>query len=287
MSSYWFSMLGGEVRYQDVGGVRTRVLEAGEPSARRTVLCIHGSGGHAENFVTNVVALAQAGHVLAPDLLGHGLNSRPEGASYTMRGVLDHLEQLLESARATQVAAVGLSLGGALAGRLALERPQLVDKVVMICPSGLSPGPTSSDQLRAAAARMRDGTTSVLADPTWERCRARVEHLLSDPSRLPSEMVALRQYMYTRPGAQAMADILDDNASHAEDYALDGDTLATISAETLVVWGRHNATPVAVAEAACRLLPRGELSLFEDSGHWPHVEESDAFHARVLEFLTR
>jgi pimeloyl-ACP methyl ester carboxylesterase len=287
MSSYWYSMLGGEVRYRDVGGVRTRVLEAGDLSASRTILCIHGSGGHAENFVTNVVALSEAGHVVAPDLLGHGLNSRPEGASYTMRGVLDHLVNLLELVEARTVAVIGLSLGGALAGRLAIERPELVDKVVMICPSSLAPGPTSPDRLRSAAARMRDGTTSVLADPTWERCRARVEHLLSDPSRLPSEMVALRQYMYTRPGAETMAAILDDNAAHAEAYVLDEDALAKISAETQLVWGRHNATPVTVAEAACQLLPHGELSLFEDSGHWPHVEEGDIFHARVLEFLRR
>jgi pimeloyl-ACP methyl ester carboxylesterase len=280
-------MLGGEVRYREVEGVRTRVLEAGDPAAERTILCIHGSGGHAENFVTNVVPLAAAGHVVAPDLLGHGLNSRPEEADYTMQGVLAHLERLLELVGARHVAVIGLSLGGTLAGRLALERPDLVDKVVMICPAGLVPGPQDPTSLRAAAGRMRDGTTSVLADPTWERCQARVAHLLSDPSRLPEEMVALRQYMYRRPGAETMAAILDDNAAHAEEYVLGDSALTKLSADTLLVWGRHNATPVAVAEAACEVLPNGALSLFEDSGHWPHVEEQDAFHKRVLEFLGR
>jgi pimeloyl-ACP methyl ester carboxylesterase len=280
-------MLGGELCYREVDGVRTRVLEAGDPAGERTVLCIHGSGGHAENFVTNVVPLAAAGHVVAPDLLGHGLNARPEEADYTMQGVLAHLERLLEVLGARQVAVIGLSLGGTLAGHLALRRPDLVDKVVMICPAGLAPGPQDPAALRAAAGRMRDGTTSVLADPTWERCRARVANLLSDASRLPEEMVALRQYMYTRPGAETMAAILDDNATHAEEYVLDDRALTKLSAETLLVWGRHNATPFAVAEAACEVLPHGELSLFEDSGHWPHVEEQDAFHKEVLGFLGR
>lgn len=287
MSSYWYSMLGGEVRYRDVQGVRTRVLEAGDSAAERAILCIHGSGGHAENFVTNVVPLAAAGQVLAPDLLGHGLNSRPEGADYTMMGVLAHLQGLLELVGARRVAAIGLSLGGTLAGQLALQRPDLVDKVVMICPAGLAPGPQDPGRLRAAAGRMRDGTTSVLADPTWERCRARVANLLSNPSRLPEEMVALRQYMYTRPGAETMAAVLDDNAEHAEDYVLGDGALAELQAETLLVWGRHNATPVPVAEAARDLLPHGELAVFEDSGHWPHVEEQDAFHTKVIDFLTR
>ncbi|MBO0892841.1 MAG: alpha/beta hydrolase [Acidimicrobiales bacterium] len=285
MSSYWCSMLGGEVRYRDVKGVRTRLLEAGDPSDERVVLCVHGSGGHAENFVTNVVTLAAAGRVLAPDLLGHGLNSRPEGADYTMRGVLDHLDALLELVGARRVTVIGLSLGGALAGHLALRRPELVDTAVMICPSGLAPGPQDPERLRAAAARMRDGTTSVLADPTWERCRARVANLLSDASRLPEEMVALRHYMYTRPGAETMAAILDDNAAHAEDYVLGDAALANLKSKTLLVWGRHNATPISVAEAACKVMAHGELSVFDDSGHWPHVEETDAFHAKVLEFL--
>lgn len=287
MSSYWCSMLGGEVRYRDVAGVRTRVLEAGDPAAERIVLCVHGSGGHAENFVTNAVPLAAAGRVLAPDLLGHGLNARPADAEYTMAGVLAHLEGLLELVGARRVAVLGLSLGGGLAGHLALRRPDLVDKVVMICPAGLAPGPQDPAKLRAAAARMRDGTTSVLADPTWERCRARVANLLSDASRLPEEMVALRQYMYTRPGAETMAAILDDNAAHAEDYVLGDAALAKLEADTLLVWGRHNATPVSVAEAACKLLPHGQLSVFEDSGHWPHVEEQDDFHKQVLAFLAR
>jgi pimeloyl-ACP methyl ester carboxylesterase len=280
-------MMGGEVRYRDVRGVRTRVLEAGDPAEERVVLCIHGSGGHAENFVTNVVPLAAAGRVLAPDLLGHGLNSRPEGADYTMAGVLSHLEDLLDLVGARRVAVIGLSLGGTLAGHLALRRPELVDRVVMICPAGLAPGPQDPDQLRAAAGRMRDGTTSVLADPSWERCLARVAHLLSDPSRLSEEMVALRQHMYTRPGAETMAAILDDNAVHAPDYVLGDAALAKLSAKTLLVWGRHNATPISVAEAACKVLGHGELSVFEDSGHWPHVEETELFHARVLEFLAK
>jgi len=37
--------------------------------------------------------------------------------------------------------------------------------------------------------------------------------------------------------------------------------------------------------AAAKELKNGEIVVFEDSGHWPHYEEQDAFHAKVLEFL--
>jgi 2-hydroxy-6-oxonona-2,4-dienedioate hydrolase len=47
--SLWTDLLGTSVaqRYYDAGGVRTRVLEAGDPEAP-ALLMLHGVNGHAE-----------------------------------------------------------------------------------------------------------------------------------------------------------------------------------------------------------------------------------------------
>jgi 2-hydroxy-6-oxonona-2,4-dienedioate hydrolase len=283
--SYWNSMLGGRVGYWDVDGVSTRVLEAGNPGDK-LILCVHGSGGHAENFVTNLVPLSAAGHVVAPDLLGHGLNTRPPNASYTMRGVLDHLKRVMDLAGGdAQISLLGLSLGGVLAAHLARECRDRVDKFVMICPSGISPGALDHEAIDEGASRMRDGTKVALESPTLENCRRRVENLVSDPTRIPEEMVWLRQYMYTRPGSETMLSVLQDNVDHIDEYIVGDEVLHDIDARGLIVWGRHNSTPVSVAERAAKELKNGEIVVFEDSGHWPHYEEQDAFHAKVLEFL--
>ena len=50
----------------DVGGVRTRMLEAGPPDAP-AVLLLHGTAGSLENFCANVAALAAHFRVIAID----------------------------------------------------------------------------------------------------------------------------------------------------------------------------------------------------------------------------
>jgi pimeloyl-ACP methyl ester carboxylesterase len=108
---------------------------------------------------------------------------------------------------------------------------------------------------------------------------------VSDPTRIPEEMVWLRQYMYTRPGNETMLSVLQDNVDHIDEYIVGDEVLHDIDARGLIVWGRHNSAPVSVAERAAKELKNGEIVVFEDSGHWPHYEEQDAFHAKVLEFL--
>lgn len=284
METFWLSMLGGEIDYIDVSGIRTRVLESGDRASAQTILCVHGSGGHAENFTTNLVPFGAVGHAIAPDLLGHGLNSRPEGTAYTMRGVLEHLKGVLNHYGATDVSVVGLSLGGALAAHLARECPEIVRKVVMVWPASLAPGERDEEKLRTAAARMRDGSVVAIQDPTLEKCRARLEPLLSDKSKLTDEMVRLRQYMYSQPGAESMGAVLDDNVKEIDRYVVGDEVLADIKADVLLVAGGHDRTPTSVAQEVCSRLAHAELAVFENSGHWPHVEEQDRFHERVTPF---
>jgi L-proline amide hydrolase len=63
------------------------------------------------------------------------------------------------------------------------------------------------------------------------------------------------------------------------------DRLHEITAPTLLISGRHDeATPLIVGEIHARI-PGAQWELFEESSHLPHVEEPEAFLARVEEFL--
>jgi L-proline amide hydrolase len=61
--------------------------------------------------------------------------------------------------------------------------------------------------------------------------------------------------------------------------------LPEIDTPTLLVSGRHDeATPHIVEQIHARI-PGAQWELFEESSHMPHVEEPDAFLARVEAFL--
>jgi 4,5:9,10-diseco-3-hydroxy-5,9,17-trioxoandrosta-1(10),2-diene-4-oate hydrolase len=64
------------------------------------------------------------------------------------------------------------------------------------------------------------------------------------------------------------------------------DQLGSLSAPTLVLWGRHDrVVPLAHGEEAARRLPQGRIHVFEECGHWPHIERQEEFNRVLVEFL--
>lgn len=284
MDTYWMSMLGGQVRYIDVGGVSTRVLESGDPNSKTTVLMLHGASGHNENFVGNVVPMQSAGHLLAPDLLGHGLNSRPAGIDYSLDAVIKHIESLITTLGAKDVALVGLSLGGLVACHVAARHPKVVTKLVLACSGGIMPDGPAQPPIH----RLSEGTKNLFANPSQDAVRSRFERMINLPETLSSEMVECREYFLRYPGAEeTVVSVLADYDDNRDKYDAGPSLLGSIAAKTLYCWGAFNDPKPDVAKRAAALQPDASVEVFESSGHWPHVEEADHFNSIVLDFLKK
>ncbi|HXP94054.1 MAG TPA: alpha/beta fold hydrolase [Candidatus Binatia bacterium] len=283
MQSYWEAMLGASVKYYDVGGVHTRVLEAGTGTP---IVALHGAGGHAENFVFSVVPLAQAGHIYALDMLGHGLNSRPT-ANYTIEGMLQHVEAFIAGLGVKRVTLMGLSLGSLLASWIAIRKNVDVARLVVTTTFGYNTTGKSDEQLTADFGRVRDSNKTALANTDFETIRKRMTPLVHTPELITDEMIGVRQHIYRLPGAaETMGSVVDDLFARRNEIALTPERLRRIDADAFVIWGRHNPTPVEEAEAAVKAMPHASLLVLEKSGHWPHVEEMDAYNAALLKYLT-
>ena len=62
--------------------------------------------------------------------------------------------------------------------------------------------------------------------------------------------------------------------------------LKNIRVPTLVIVGRHDfITNVAMAEEMARHIPNTRLEVFEDSGHFAHIEEPEKFYRIIKEFV--
>ena len=114
--------------------------EAGDPAAPAVVL-LHGSGPGAtgwSNFKTNLEALGEHFHVIAPDMPGWG-RSDP-----VTRDETDHARaavELLDALGIEKAAFVGNSMGGITTLRLATEYPERVSHVITMGP-GSGPQPS-------------------------------------------------------------------------------------------------------------------------------------------------
>ena len=120
-------------------GCRRHYLDQGEGPV---VVFLHGSGpgasGHS-NFKGNYPEFVQQGYrCVVPDLVGFGYSDKPEARDYPLDFFAECVKQTLDAAGVERCAVIGNSLGGAVAVGLALEYPELVEKLILMAPGGLS-----------------------------------------------------------------------------------------------------------------------------------------------------
>ena len=124
---------GFEPRVADVGGVRTRYFVGGEGPP---LVVVHGLGGAAVNFTLLAPLLARRHRVLIPDLPGHGKTEPLERAS-DLTAYADHVAALAELEGLFPAPLVGYSMGGVIALRLAVSRPERVTALALVAAAGI------------------------------------------------------------------------------------------------------------------------------------------------------
>jgi pimeloyl-ACP methyl ester carboxylesterase len=286
--SMWLELMGTGTseRFYDVGGARTRVLEAGAGSP---LLILHGTGGHAETYQRNIGPLARHHHVIVPDMLGHGYTDRPD-VDYTLDDFAGHLFGLLDVLGIDSTHLSGESLGGCVAAWMTLSRPERVDRLILN--TGILDRPDERGLVQLAD--LEERTRKLAEDLSPDVVRRRLEWLVVDPNTMTEEMVRIRHRIYSQPGmvdsvVRIMAAVLAMNRGMycGVDY-LDRNLMAGIKRPTSVLWSDHNpGKPFAVIKPAIDLIPDAEVHVVAGAAHWPQFEQADTVNRLMLDFLGR
>jgi 2-hydroxy-6-oxonona-2,4-dienedioate hydrolase len=277
--SIWSELSGTEhrLRFVDVDGVRTRVLEAGSGPA---LVLLHGTGGHLEAYARNIADLARDFRVIAYDMIGHGWSDLPD-RPYTVDVLSAHLTGLLDALGLDRAHLSGESLGGWVAAWTAAHEPARVDRLVLNTPGNIANKPD-------VMARMRDSTRIAVREPTEENIRRRVEFLFWDTSMVTDELVGLRTRVYTRPGFTTAVEnilVLQDPAIR-KDFAWDPSWVSRIKAPTLLLWTDHDPTGgLDEADMLLAWIPDARLHVITGAGHWPQWEKPAEYAAAQRTFL--
>src|SRR6266566_3550253 len=112
---------------------RISVIDIHPEGATDTLVLVHGYGGSATQWLYQLQFFGQTMHVIAPDMRGHGMSDDPDNLPYTMKGLVDDLElvlDLLEAQRPFYLLAH--SFGGAISIEYALRHPDEVSGLVLI-----------------------------------------------------------------------------------------------------------------------------------------------------------
>lgn len=128
---------------RELQGVSLHCRTWGSPNAAQAALLVHGLTASHKEWELLGPALAAAGHfVIAPDLRGRGLSSKPE-RGYSIAIHAADLAALCDTFGYAQVDVVGHSLGAAIAMYMAAIYPARVRRLVMVDAGGKIPEDTA------------------------------------------------------------------------------------------------------------------------------------------------
>jgi pimeloyl-ACP methyl ester carboxylesterase len=221
-----------------VNGIDLHWDEAGNGEP---LLWLHGGMGCGADW-RYIFAEAPSGYrIIAPDLRGHGASTNPAG-TFTFRQASRDILALLQHLNLRKVKAIGLSGGGLVLLHMATAEPASIESMVIV-----SAPPYFPEECRAI---QRQFSPAMLGEAEMERMRARHKH--------------------GEPQIQQLFTMVHDFATTYDDVNFTPPYLATISAETLIVFGdRDPLYPVALAFELHRAIPRSYLWVVPNGAHGP------------------
>ncbi|MER2000215.1 MAG: 2-succinyl-6-hydroxy-2,4-cyclohexadiene-1-carboxylate synthase, partial [Lysinibacillus sp.] len=125
---------------------RTVNIEQWHENNDTKLVCLHGFTGTAKSWGELAHYLPDV-HVIAIDLIGHGMSDVPENASeYEMNVQLQLLEQVFQQLKLDRFTLLGYSMGGRIALSYAVQHPTRVEQLLL---ESASPGLVEESERQA------------------------------------------------------------------------------------------------------------------------------------------
>jgi pimeloyl-ACP methyl ester carboxylesterase len=262
---------GVKSEYVEAGGYSLHYLEAQPVDGTHggvPLVLVHGLGDRAESWGAMMPALAAQGfHVYAPDLLGYGRSPKPD-VDYSISLEEQTVVQFMRAMRVPRADVGGWSMGGWIAMKLAIDHPEMVDRLAIYDSAGIYfPMKWSPDLFMPTTISGVDALVSALSPqprvlPNFV-ARAAVR-------RLQGNAWVVRRSMAAMTNGK---DLLDFR-------------LYKITQPMLIVWGSKDALiPLSTGEAIHKSVPQSVLNVIEGCGHMAAAECSRPVIESTVNFL--
>ncbi len=240
-------------------------------SQGKPLLYLHGLAGWGR-WETYHLALGMTNQVYAPQLPGWQDGHIPPG----VRSVQDYariMTQFLDVLGLETIDLVGHSFGGWIGLYMALDQPERIAKLVLADAMGLDvpAAPATSlneldEDALLTAAFAKTGVVLVAGDFGGALEDLRQGQEFKNQWRSRCLIAELVRGQYADPELTQRLD--------------------TITADTLVVWGREDKlVPLRHGEVLAERIPQAKLVVIAESGHTPMREKRETFQRIVRDFL--
>ena len=274
--------------YAEVGDVQLHYVEAGEGPL---IMLLHGFPEFWYGWRLQIQPLVAAGfRVVAPDMRGYNLSSRPDGvAAYDIDQLAADVRGLIQERGAETAMLVGHDWGGSIAWAVAMNHPEVVDRLAILNaahPRKLSQGLHHPGQLRKSwyffFFDLPELPEAVVHANRWHFFR----HFLSDarPAYSPEEMDRYIEAWSQDGAATAMIDYYRAAVRPPKGTKTE---LRPISAPTLVIWGEKDRYlgPDLAGPHADDVPNLDRVERLPDASHWVHHDEAERVTQLLIDFF--
>jgi pimeloyl-ACP methyl ester carboxylesterase len=272
---------GFESHVAEIRGVRTRYFVGGEGLP---LVLVHGLGGAAVNFTELAPLLARSRRVLIPDLPGHG-RSLPLERVDGLSTYAEHVAAVADFEEMFPAPVIGYSMGGVIALRLAVERPNDVPALALVAAAGIVSVTRRAEIWLAATGAVRPAQVMTRFRGTFAR-RPRLRWLpfgawgaVDPPGLSPESVLGFLEgpSQHTDVGAAGRALLTDDPRPD----------LDRVRCPVFLLWGaRDRLVPLEDGFEYARRL-RAPIRTLPAAGHLLVGEQPQACAEILLEFLDR
>ena len=253
------------------------------------LVLIHGITSSSASWEAVLPELAEHYTVLAPDLLGHGQSDKPAG-DYSLGSHACLVRDLMLALGHEHATVAGHSLGGGVAMQVAYQFPDLVGRLVLVSSGGL--GREVSIFLRAVTLPGSELVLPLIASGPVLGAGAVLSRALgrvglqagSDLAEIARGIASLNELGARRAFVHTARSVIDVGGQRVD--ARDRLYLAE-AVPSMLVWGGID--PIIPAEHGRRaheLMPGSRLEVFDDAGHFPHLDEPLRFSRVLRDFVS-
>ncbi|MGI8716109.1 MAG: alpha/beta fold hydrolase [Solirubrobacteraceae bacterium] len=277
--------------YAELSEVRLHYVEAGEGPL---VVLLHGFPEFWYSWRRQIPALAAAGfRVVAPDMRGYNISSRPGGvAPYAMQRLTGDVRELIRERGAERAMLVGHDWGGAVAWATAFTHPEVVQRLAILNlphPRRLLRGLRTPRQLRKSwymiLFQLPWLAERLTARDRWEGLRHGFEHD-ARPGAFTAADIDRYVEAWSQPGAITAMLNYYRAAFRRAPWRSEAE-IRPVPAPTLVIWGdrdRHLGSELAEPDHAD--VPRLERVVHLPASHWVQHDEPEEVSRLLAEFFS-
>lgn len=251
------------------GRVHYYEAESRIPGGGIPLVLVHGLADRDESWAPMLERLKRSGfHVYAPDLLGYGRSPKPSDSDYSISTQEQFVSDFIQSIGLQKPDVGGWSMGGWIVLKLALDHPEMVDRVVVYDSGGIHHQVAGGAQIFHPT----DG--------------AGLQHLadLLEPHAKPMPGFVVRDVLRQFGQGQWVVDRGMVSMQTGDDLL---DTrLGGLTEPLLIVWGSDDELlPLSIGQQMHALDTRSELDILQGCGHLEPKTCPDRAAAVTVDFL--